>query len=103
MEKTMSVKELQLEIKSLKFDNAKLTQWVSDLQSGMWINCVYCGHRYGPHDKTPVSKANVLYEHIKKCAKHPLSKALAENRRLRKKIKDFKNKSDMGAIPGDFY
>ncbi|HEC62245.1 MAG TPA: hypothetical protein ENI27_08330, partial [bacterium] len=24
----------------------QLKQWVHDLQSGMYINCVYCGHRY---------------------------------------------------------
>ena len=27
---------------------AMLRQWIDDLQSGMYINCVYCGHRYGP-------------------------------------------------------
>lgn len=24
---------------------SRLTKWVSDLQSGMYVNCVYCGHR----------------------------------------------------------
>ena len=28
-------------------------QWVADLQSGLYINCVYCGHRYGPRETTP--------------------------------------------------
>ena len=26
-------------------DREQLKQWVSDCQSGMYINCVYCGHR----------------------------------------------------------
>ncbi len=65
-------------IPALKSLLAKLRiadQWISDLQSGMYINCVYCGHRYGPSDSAPVSMATVLYEHIKICPKHPLSKA----------------------------
>lgn len=24
----------------------RLRDWMNDLQSGMYINCVYCGHRY---------------------------------------------------------
>ena len=53
----------------------RLQQWVSDLQSGMFVNCVYCGHRYGPDDgSTPVTMAEVLTEHVKVCPKHPMSK-----------------------------
>ena len=55
---------------------AQLKQWVADLQSGMYVNCIYCGHRYPPG--TPVVRATVLYEHIKTCPKHPLAKALDE-------------------------
>ena len=51
----------------------KLRQWIGDLQSGMYINCVYCGHRYGPKDQVPSSMANVLKEHIKTCPQHPMS------------------------------
>lgn len=51
-----------------------LQQWVNDLQSGMYINCVYCGHRYGPKEDTPVSMADILKEHIEKCPEHPMSK-----------------------------
>jgi hypothetical protein len=50
-----------------------LSQWVSDLQSGMYVNCVYCGHRYGPDPGTPVALADVLKDHIAQCPKHPLS------------------------------
>jgi hypothetical protein len=61
-----------------------LQQWVNDLQSGMYVNCVYCGHRYGPAETTPVSMADALKEHIENCPKHPMSvlKAqLAESQR----------------------
>lgn len=51
-----------------------LRQWVNDLQSGMYVNCVYCGHRYGPQDQVPCTMADVLKEHIEQCPKHPLKK-----------------------------
>lgn len=47
--------------------------WVKDLQSGMYINCVYCGHRYGPKENTPSSRADVLTAHIEQCPQHPMS------------------------------
>jgi hypothetical protein len=53
----------------------RLERWIDDLQSGMYINCVYCGHRYPPG--TNAVKRKVLYEHIKICPKHPLSQAEA--------------------------
>lgn|GEM_PF-4605749 len=56
----------------------QLTQWIHDCQSGMYINCVYCGHRYGPADEVPATMQEALYEHIATCPKHPLSKAQAE-------------------------
>jgi len=58
----------------------RLTQWVADLQSGMYINCVYCGHRYAP-GTGPVMQ-EVLYDHIKTCPKHPLAAALAKLRQV---------------------
>ena len=65
------VAELQLEINRLR-------AWVSDLQSGMYINCVYCGHRYGPEDEIPTTMANALKEHIENCPEHPMSALKAE-------------------------
>lgn len=62
---------------------ADLQQWVNDCQSGMFVNCVYCGHRYGPREDTPVAMADVLRQHIEQCPKHPLSAAKAEIDRLR--------------------
>jgi hypothetical protein len=67
-------------------ENKRLEGWIDDLQSGMFINCVYCGHRYGPKDNTAVAMRKQLYEHISKCPKHPLSKAQAEIAKLQKRI-----------------
>lgn len=53
-------------------------KWVNDLQSGMYVNCVYCGHRYGPEDQVPTSIAEALKEHIEHCPEHPMSKLRAE-------------------------
>jgi len=61
----------------LKEDNDRLRQWVADLQAGCYINCVYCGHRYGPDDEVPAAMADVLKEHIEKCPEHPMSKLKA--------------------------
>jgi len=61
------------EIDGLKKELAKYKRWVDDLQSGMYINCVYCGHRYGPGETTPVSMAATLKAHIEACPKHPMS------------------------------
>ena len=41
--------------------------------AGMYINCVYCGHRYGPDSEVPAAMADVLKEHIEQCPKHPMS------------------------------
>ena len=56
----------------------RLQAWVADLQSGMHVNCVYCGHRYGPKKDTPVAMADVLKAHIEQCPQHPMSKLKAE-------------------------
>ncbi len=62
----------------LEAENRDLQQWVDDTQSGMWINCVYCGHRYGPDDDLGgQTMREALEAHIATCPKHPLSKALA--------------------------
>lgn len=62
---------------SLKLGTAE--SWVADLQSGQYVNCVYCGHRYGPGETTPVSMADALKAHVETCAKHPMSQ-LREDR-----------------------
>ncbi len=68
---------------------SRLRQWVADCQAGMYVNCVYCGHRYGPDHSTPVAMADVLKRHIEQCPEHPLSHAKAEIARLRKALEKF--------------
>lgn len=65
-------------VKALIGQLAAKDQWISDLQSGMYVNCVYCGHRYGPKETTPVSMANALKKHIEQCPEHPMSKLKSE-------------------------
>lgn len=43
---TLEAKKAALEEKL-----AEANQWISDMQAGCYINCVYCGHRYGPDDE----------------------------------------------------
>jgi len=61
-------------ISALIEEEILLRKWNNDLMSGMYVNCVYCGHRYGPVENTPISMADILKEHIEKCPKHPMSK-----------------------------
>lgn len=63
-----------------------LKQWVADLQSGMYVNCVYCGHNYGPKDKVPTSMAEVLKDHIKQCPEHPMSKLQKQHEAVRLRL-----------------
>ncbi len=73
----MSKAELEAEIKRLK-------SWVADLQSGMYVNCVYCGHRYGPADKVSGPMSEALTRHIEQCPEHPMSKLIEERDALRR-------------------
>jgi DNA-directed RNA polymerase subunit RPC12/RpoP len=61
-------------------ENDVLEAWIDDLQSGMYINCVYCGHRYGPNPSLDQSHLltmrKALEQHIAECPKHPLSQAI---------------------------
>ena len=61
----------------------RLRQWVHDLQAGMYINCVYCGHRYGPDDQVPATMAQALKEHVERCPEHPMAALREERDRLR--------------------
>ncbi len=63
-------------IEALSLQNKKLRAWVADLQAGTYVNCVYCGHRYGPLQTTPVSLAEVLKKHIAVCPDHPMAQLL---------------------------
>jgi len=65
--------DLQAKLDKAEAEVERLKKWVNDLHSGMYINCVYCGHQYGPKDKVPSSMADVLKKHVEKCPKHPMS------------------------------
>ncbi len=80
------------EIKEKDKEVAELNNWINDLQSGMYVNCVYCGHRYGHEKDTPVSMADVLKEHIEKCPKHPMSILKSELAEKEKEIADLLSK-----------
>lgn len=70
--------DLAAEITSQRAEIERLQQWVNDLQAGMFINCVYCGHRYGPDDEVPATMADVLKEHVEQCPEHPMSALRAQ-------------------------
>ncbi len=61
------------EIADLREKCERLQSQVNDLHAGCYINCVYCGHRYGPDPGTPVAMADVLKAHIEECPDHPMS------------------------------
>lgn len=60
--------------------------WVDDLQSEMYVNCVYCGHRYGPNETTPVSVQDSLKAHVAVCPEHPMSGLLASLKEFQQHI-----------------
>lgn len=75
-------------IEALTAENIQLEVWIDDLQSGMYINCVYCGHRYGPNSGPHTKDFNLtmrkaLEDHIASCPKHPLSFAKQEIKKLK--------------------
>jgi len=84
--------ELEDKMKMLERKSIQQEQWINDLQSGMYINCVYCGHRYGAQENTPSSMADILKEHIEKCPKHPMSQLKEENEELKNKMQTPINK-----------
>lgn len=93
VESLLLVEKAEAEVK-------RLQKWVDDLQSGMYINCVYCGFRYGPKDKVPATMADALKEHIEQCPKHPMSALKAEVERLRGKIRTLITEKDHNFGPG---
>lgn len=54
--------------------------------AGRVLTCVYCGHEYP--QGTPAAGAQVLTDHIRVCAKHPLRAAEARTERLRRALSD---------------
>ena len=83
-------KHLEEQINQLTAKNKKLLNWVRDLQDQGWVTCVYCGHRYGPRDKTPTALADALKEHVGQCPEHPMSKLKKENEQLKTELEMFR-------------
>ena len=75
--------DARAELADVEAEVERLEQWVNDLQAGMYINCVYCGHRYGPDDEVPSTMADALKQHVEQCTKHPMSALKKEVERLR--------------------
>lgn len=73
-------------IEALTSENKQLEAWIDDLQSGMYINCVYCGHRYGPNSVKEITMRKALENHIARCPKHPLSAAKNEIKELKRRV-----------------
>ena len=93
------VPQLHLECAGYREEIERLRNWIADLQSGMFINCVYCGYRYGPDPGTPVAMAEVLKQHIEQCPDHPMSKlknALTESVKLQSHYAKLLNMHDGG-------
>ena len=85
-----------------------LKDWVGDLQGGLYINCVYCGFRYGPGESTPATlpeagetlAATALREHVERCPNHPMSRLKKEIERLREALGSLLMELSMCAIAG---
>ncbi len=86
-----AIADALVEIDTLAAEVERFKAWVADLQSGMFINCVYCGHRYGPDGshaatvKDGLPMAEALKQHIAECPDHPMSKLAAEVEKLTKR------------------
>lgn len=95
----MSEKADMLEV--LRAENARLLRWVQDLQSGMYINCVYCGHRYGPKDEVPVSMAEVLKQHVAHCPEHPMSQCVKQLQAASHALRSYESGNASPALAGE--
>jgi len=70
-------------IDKLQTDLEHYKKWVDELQSGLYINCVFCGHCYGPRDDPTSRMADVLKRHVENCPEHPMSKLKREIEELK--------------------
>lgn len=80
---------LGAETDRLRAENERLEHWVDDLQDGGWVNCVYCGQRYGERDEqlqVHQTMREALAEHVESCPKHPMAKLKAERDKLKAEL-----------------
>lgn len=94
------VRDVAEDIEALKTENARLKQWVSDLQDGTFVNCVYCGHRYGKVGEVPESMSDILKAHIETCPEHPMSRLKAEKEKLLALLKKYERALSCVTIEG---
>lgn len=93
-----ALREVREEVDELHVAEVRvLEKWIADLQSGMYVNCVYCGHRYGPSDDPEATRAELLHAHVEVCPKHPMSELKTERDELQACF-DSRWKADMRAI-----
>lgn len=82
----MCIKEILMPwIKSQEDEIHNRENWVNDLQSGMYINCVYCGYKYGLESEVSASMGDIHKKHVAKCREHPMSKLVDALRKIRNK------------------
>jgi hypothetical protein len=65
---------------------------------GRILTCVYCGHEY-PQD-TPAAGVQILTDHIRVCAKHPMRKAESDIKKLRSALIGLVGASDKSELEG---
>lgn len=61
----------QLE-KKLKSEILRYDAWIEDILSEKYVNCAYCGHRYGKENDSANMEA--VRKHVENCSKHPMAK-----------------------------
>lgn len=62
-------------------------------RSTQTITCAFCGHEYPPG--TPTSQADLLSQHIRVCAKHPMRAAEARIAELEGQVKAYQQRSGL--------
>jgi len=67
----------QVDLAECRAEIIRLDKWIDDLQSKMYVNCAYCGFRFGPRDTTKAAMTDVIKQHVRQCQRHPYAKALA--------------------------
>ena len=71
---------LRLALAKAEAERDEAREWVRRMHGANTTTCVWCGTAFPPG--TPGAGAEVLLEHAKSCAKHPLNAAIARAQRL---------------------
>lgn len=84
---TTPVQYVYKQVNACETELYRYKQWIDDLQSELYVNCVYCGHRYGRGEITSVSMGDVFHKHIEQCTQHPMFA-------LKKEVELLKNENE---------